>query len=417
MQVFSFSTLGLKKIFKKIFDNFIFQRIIAAAIVFLCSFFLAKRLGPEKFGYLAFIFFLVKLFLNGHLGSVSGYIYVSFNKSSNLLTCRFPLYYFIHLVIISLIILIVSKWLGENYWFAGLLFFLIIPLYVIEPILRTHRIFYISLLPDIFLYFGSFLVVLFSHDSGNIKTIIHKTMLVIVLFSILFFSLLKDKKIILMTSWHKHSNNFTQNIKSYIALLWEGFPLYLGSMAFTLFLFMDRYFLERYHEANYLGIYMLAIQLTMGLGMVISSQNFVNVVTIGEATMNDVPTSSILQKNLKWSLVIGVLSFIILIISAIIVEKIIIPEYANLTIYCIPLGLGFISFYICGSITPVIFFKGKQMFITILMFFITLLCLGSNIVIVYFNITPVFLPWFTGTWLFVYSIITIFYSNIVARKI
>lgn len=421
MRILSFSTFNIRELFQRIFHSFVFQRIAAAGIVFLCSFLMAKMLGPRKFGYLAFVLYLTKFLINGHLGSVGGYIFSFFNKSNTLLNCKFPLYYGIHLCLVVLVILLSGHWLGENYQLAAILFFILIPMFVLEPILRAHKSYYVSLLPDLLLYSGTALVVLLVPDPAttSIKAIVYSTVLVLILLSLMaLFLLVRNNKNILTASWHPYSEGFFQNLKNYMALIEKGFILYLGSMAFTIFLFVDRFFLERFHEPNALGIYMLAIQLTTGVSMVISSQNFVNVVTIGEMVKNnnDLVHKSLIG-TLRWSLFVALISFTLLIISAVIIEKIILPDYHGLVLYCIPLGLGFIAFYVSGSITPILFFSGRQTFPTLLMFLTASLCVAVNILIVFYHIKTVFLPWFTGAWLLCYSLIAICYSVFVAKRI
>ena len=97
--------------------SFSVQRIFVASLVFSSNFLAAKTLGPEQYGELALMIFLIKNFFVCNFGSVSGFLLNSYqidNQSD--LNKGYLAAYTAHLSIIGFIAIILGFALGHIYF-------------------------------------------------------------------------------------------------------------------------------------------------------------------------------------------------------------------------------------------------------------------------------------------------------------
>jgi O-antigen/teichoic acid export membrane protein len=399
-------------------NSFVFQRIVAAGIVFLSSLFLAKALGSEVFGQVAFYMYLIKFILAGQLGSESGFFFRYYSNSLQFSVTDYFLFYSLHLLVVSGFVYLSSFWLGNIYFFASIGFALLIPFFSIGPLLRISRIFYATLLPDIIISLAAvasvcLLKYIYRSEEVNTNVILSSA----VLFTLLVYPILLLLYKKLRLSMHFKIVSDVKLWESYIRIVRDGIPLYLATLAYTVLLLVDRFFLEKYHSSRELSLYMLSFQLAMGASLPMSSQNLVSVIDIGEKNRENASMRSVLQKQLKKSLIIGIPSYLCLIVLAFCLERWFLVGYYGLMKLSAALGLGLILFFVSGSVTPIAFYNEKQTVLTVSLFAMTIVSVIHNLAVIYFKLSSHWVAYFTSTWLILYSVFAIYFTwGVIRRK-
>ena len=407
----------MSTITERIQKSYIFQRFASAALIYSVSLYLARVLGEEKFGEVAFFLYFVKFMLTGQLGSVSGYIlenYRNQEKTSVEDECLFLIGYSAHLIMIAICVFLIGLYIGKIYTLSAIAFTLTTPFFSLEPILRVRKYFYVSLLPDLILYvtiLASLIIVKsFGHEALlNPESIILNSYLLIPISYIFLFSLVKETGIPFLNLCRAGAST-KLIVKKYLNLIGAGFPAYLSTLAFSLLLFIDRFFLERYHSAAVLSSYMLGFQLCVGASLAITSKNFVSVVEIGEAYQREGSTKDIFWKQLRESTLIAIPAFAGLLAIAWIMQNHLLEGYATLFQSTCILGLGMMIFSISGSISPIVFFMKRQRVLTSAMMCFLVISLLGNTTVLYYQLSPNLLVFLTGLYLSVYGVFSICFS-------
>lgn len=400
---------------KAVSNSFIFQRGVAAALIYGCSLYLAKATGEDSFGEIAFFLYLVKFMKMGHLGSVSGYIYAYYQSDRR--EVQSPAYlisYSTHLGLVALFVYFSSSYLGKVYALAAIGFALLIPFFSIEPILRVHKQFYISLLPDLVLYISVALSHIFLQESGLYIT--GETAKVIE-FSFIFMLGFYPVLIIL---WRKYSDHLVNSSRDkidvcsvsrdYLNCIAKGFPIYLSTLSFSLLLFVDRFFLERYYSHFSLSLYMLSFQLALGASLPITSKNFVGLVEIGEEFKEKGSIDALFRRQLRYALVIGLLTYSGLVISSWVLENRLLTSYSNLALTTSLLGLGLTIFSVSGSISPIVFFFKRQHVLLLGMFGLVSFSIINNLMALVLDLSPIYLTCVTSASLAFYGLFATYFA-------
>jgi O-antigen/teichoic acid export membrane protein len=398
-------------------NSFVFQRIAAAGIVFLSSLFLAKALGSEVFGQIAFYMYIIKFILAGQLGSESGFFYRYYSDSLQFNVSDYFLFYSLHLVAVAGFVYLSSFLVGNIYFYASVGFALLIPFFSIGPLLRVSRIFYATLLPDIIISLTVVVsVCLFKYvyhsEHVNTNVILSPAILLILIFYPMLLILYKKLKL----TMHFRIVNDITFWKSYIQIVRDGIPLYLATLAYTVLLMVDRFFLEKYHSSKALSLYMLSFQLAMGASLPMSSQNLVSVIDIGEKNRENASMRAVLMNQLNKSLKIGIPSYLCLIALAFCLERWFLVEYDGLVELSAALGLGLILFFISGSVTPIAFYNEKQTILTVSLFAMTIVSVIHNLAVIYFKLSAHWIAYFTSIWLILYSVFAMYFTWGVIRR-
>lgn len=398
--------------------SFVVQRTIVAGVVFLASLLLAKILGSDVFGQVAFYMYLIKFFLSGQFGSESGFFRQYYSQGGALEMDAYFTFYSFQLWLVASMVCLASYFIGSVYFFASLGFGLLVPFFSLGPLLRINRMFGFTLLPDIIVSLTTLVgacvwSLLHSDVEGGGKEILLLSVICIIAFYPFVFIMYRRLGVRL-------SRDIIVNwvlFKSYLKTVQVGIPIFLGTLAFTTLLMVDRLFLEKYHSTQSLSVYMLAFQLVAGAALPISSQNFVSFIDIGERSHDYEALHKMMRLQLRQSMVIGAGVYLSLLALAVGLEKWYLVGYDGLVLLCATLGFGFILFLIAGSVTPIAFYRGRQGLINKLMFVMVGLSVLHNLLVMYMKWPPLWVGYFTAGWLGLFSIFTIILSwNIVKRE-
>lgn len=375
-------------------------------IVYLLNIYFGKLFGPEKYGQIAYQIFIAKFFLILNVGAISGYIYSAYsNSKSDIISSRvFISYYFFQLIISSAIIFLIVYAIGLPFYWGVLFFISIIPIYIVEPILRVKRIFWPSLMPELLLTGCIFLSVYLSGTENLEINAIFKYTIWLLLGSSTLILLLILRSLPLESN---RSLSRKVSFESYIKLLKKGSILYIGSGLFLIYLFVDRFFIEMTFSKEFFSTYMFAFQLATISAFVITSMNFVYSVDIGEMYRNKTLTYSLFSKKFKWVMFSGLISYLLVIAISYILQQYYLTEYKELTLITSILALGLVIFYCSGNISPVLFYDNKlNPFIFLLGIVVVLMLFVNGIAHIYL-LSPYYIVTISSFLLTVYSIIVI----------
>lgn len=395
--------------------NYIIQRSISAGLIYLSIIYVAEKLGVEEFGVVAFLLFLAKFMHITNFGSASGYIYQTYNNSDEIRD-SYTVIYFSHLVLVSVFLLLIvltvcwNKTCADNLYHWPIIFFLIqSPLYAIEPRSRVKRRFYISLLPELFLVTSLAVSVYITseYDTKDLSSVLVVTLAILVV-QVGFFLVAHIRGSIAIKLGNPA--DIGRAIKDYVGLLKSGFPLYIGTMLFLIFLLIDRYYIKNYHSEELLGVYMMAFNFAFISSLIIGSLNFMNAINIGESLKSGILDMQGMKKNLKYMILSGAGLYIVIIIASYAAESTILEGYPNLTAQVAMLSFGFMCFYISGNFSPILFFRGKQYLLTRALIVMLVISFCSNIIFVILNLPGEYIAGVTSLLLLLYSVYSLLCS-------
>lgn len=384
------------------------QRLLTACLVFTSALLAAWVLGPALYGQVFLVMFIAKLLLLGNLGSISGYMH-GFYKAEQTPpgSGSFVLSYGVHLILFSIAAIVFSLFLGRVYSLGVICFALLLPFFLVEPVLRVKRLFYISLLPDwalnLSLLIGVFYYFFYGSPDNAFEAIV-----VVFLCALGFFSV----AFLLFINWRWALVRRLASVRpmfNYIELIKVGLPLFAGTAAFSLFLFVDRFFLERYHSPESLGIYMLAFQLATGATLILTSLNFTAGVDYGELIKQKKPLGDFVTWRLRQALLVSAVSVLLLLVGVYILQQYFFQEYHGLVYAAFFLGVGLCGFYTAGSITPIAFYLNKQRFLMMAMFVVVVLAVLGNLYVVSSGLDYIWVSVFSGFWLLCYAFVAVRY--------
>jgi len=405
-------------IMKQLYSSYMVQRIVVAGIIFLSSLVLAKTLGTDRFGQVAYYMYLIKFLLSGQFGSESGFLYQHYSVTDTLNSSSYLSMYSFHLWLIAILVCLASIFLGSVYFFAAVGFALLVPFFSAGPILRINRRFGSTLLPDLIASLATMAggcawrIFPLKALAGNQGILLVSVVFMIFSYPILYF-VYKNMKIKICIKILKNP----EIIRHYFRLIRDGIPIYLATLAYMVLLMVDRFFLERYHSHKSLSLYMLAFQLGIGASLPLSAQNLVSTIDIGETNRDNISTHKILHLQLSRSITIGVLTYFGLVAIAFVLEKWYLVGYAGLTVLCASLGFGLILLYISGSVTPILFYHGKQGILTWSIIFVVGLSIVHNLLVIYMKWPSLWVAFFTAGWLGLYALFAIYLSwNVLKKK-
>ena len=179
------------------------------------------------------------------------------------------------------------------------------------------------------------------------------------IFLIIILSLLRNKiKLKSISNFSKFK--FQDSFKKYYGLIKQGILLNLTTILYTLFLYSDRFIYKEFYNSE-LPNFSLAYNFAMLVIIGLTSINMIQSVDLGERldTINFKNLKSVISK----SLIIFILIFTLTLIFSVI-YGLIYPDFQHvwMMVGLISMGLGF--FFIAGAITPIIFYKGRQKYLT-----------------------------------------------------
>ncbi|EOE2082482.1 hypothetical protein ACKBF6_002221 [Vibrio cholerae] len=340
--------------------SFLQQRIVVAIFVFFVGLLAAKTLGTEFFGILYLTVYGGKVLSLLTFGIQSGFLHRFYTDSAsgNSDNSAFLFSYAIHLVFISIILLVFVVYFDlKKYAYPIIFFIMLIPAYLIEPIARTKRIFFVSLLPDLI---GTssvlFLIILASAFDVNPDDLHSVFLLVSLTLAIAIISVVL--RFLDFSFNFPSGRNFKWWTDYYISLLKNGMPLYVGTGLYLLYTVIDRLFIKEFFANSDLSVYTLSFQLASGATLVLSTLNFTGTIDFGEKVSNRASIKPLCISNVKKALLFAVFGVGVAAFSALILS-LFFKDYNGTLYYTLALSIGFSIFFVSGSVTPVLFYLNK----------------------------------------------------------
>ncbi len=343
--------------FFKLFDRFknlqtVFIRYTLYGLGLIDVLILPKLLDTQGYAGIEYYKNLIFLFPNVLLGASSGYIYSFYVEKKD----EFDSFFKVSLTISITVALITGIFLNN--------YFIVLPLISInvytslEQKLKVNRYFFEAFLFKPLLSI-SVLFVCFLGLSNDEKVII------LVMFSLAIF-------IWLIFVFRKINVPFEFALKkdysTYYHLVKKSISITLCSLALSLLIFGERFFIERYYK-NELPSYSFAFNLSQIVVILISVFSYLATVDHGEKL--DILKKDDLKKNLKNSVALYLIFFLIYIVSIYFIAKFY-PQFNNIVfITCaIAFAKGFNA--LVGIFSPVAVYKdyNLKMLVTVTIVFI-----------------------------------------------
>lgn len=370
--------------------KFVFTRYLLYGFIGLEILLLPVLIENSKYAELEFIKYTSNFLPLVLLGAQTGYMKEFYEKNNDYYVPLFQIG-----VVILVVVGLVGSWLFNNAVYSltvvviGLTF--IFEKYLLVKKKYNQAIIFKPLLSVSLL--GT--VALFTYL--NIFTVDRVIVLSHTIFVIILFSLLKDT-LKLKTIMNFKEFQFQHSLKKYYTLLKQGLLVNLSTILYTLFLYSDRLIYKHFYIQE-LPEFSLAYNFAMLVIIGLTSINMVQSVDLGEQL------NSITFKNLKSIIFKSSIIFILiysLTLIASIVYGVIYDDFQDMWKMegLIALGLGI--FFIAGSFSPIIFYKGKQKYLTLFFAILTVLNLIGSWLCGFYNLPHIYVLLISFILMFIY---------------
>lgn len=397
------------KTFQKKMQSYTAHRIIVAGISFASLTFAAIAIPTDTFAVLISSAFLTRFLGVLNLGALTGYLVRRYSiPDANKSVFKITDNVYAKLIFIQISGLAALVYLGGHIFFDqsiigvfGLI--LIAPLISLEPMQRYRRNFSFSLLPELVLSIA-LSIVAFNYFFGlfdNNSIIIY--FIIIGIGSFLgIFAL--DKSVNNVRSWPLKAQ-----LSEYLQSCRLGFPVYVGTLFFTIAQGADRLILPLHASTSEVAVYFLAMQLAIGSMLLVTASNFVNTVDLGEAMRStEGLEKKIIGDKLKKAGTIAVGSFTVVAGLAGTLEMFFLSsDYQGLFMMTLPLALGLGVFFVAGTITPVVAYYRRQLPLSIGMIIVASALIINNIIAYKFRIGPEWLALISAFWFILYGLFAV----------
>jgi len=390
--------------------RFAVLRIATAGLVFGSGLLAAGTLGAGAYGRLALAVFIAKLALMGGAGSASGFIYRTFRPRSAgdeggkvpINSAHYLRFYLKHLVLIGILLAAPASLAGAPYLVGLGCFLLLAPFFAIEPVARAAEKYEAYLMPDVVLslsVLGVALAPLFADDSGWMTDWylfgLALGPLLSLPFSVVWFLKVEERAVERLGT--------STELRDYLAVVRDGFPLYAGTAAFLVFQLVDRFSFEKFLSETDLGVYMLAFQLAAGGTLLLTAMNFVSGVDFGKLIRSGGDVRSAVAQNLRTRGLLALVGLGAVVGVAWVLEHFVLLGFPGLTMVAAFLGAGLSVFHWAGSITSVAFYHRRQLPLTMGIVTVATLTVCHNVVVVGRGLDPLWIPAMSGLWLMLYG--------------
>jgi len=370
--------LGYKK---NIASNFVTQ-IIRLMLGFVTSILIARALGPEGKGYIAYFLLIFGLIANyGHFGINNATTY--FQKRSNYqenevynvnITYLLIISFFISIIVITLkyygFALIEYNWLiviaGLIYIFSLLLITCSNSFYIgNERIIESNK----YILTAQFIYF--FIIVLFYFSSQLTIYIYFSALLIVTIF-----------KLFLLTKNIKYKYKFKLNLNLLKAEFKYGIIIYFSALFIYLNYRADQYLIKKMLGNSQLGVYSIAVILAELVFLVPTS--ITTAITGKLYNMDSISNNrkSITSKTIKYTFYICLILSIIGIFMTPLIPIVYGQDFAKASQVTIILFIGIVFASIGKVSTPYFFTKGKPQVHLLITTIVLLLNISLNLLLI-----------------------------------
>lgn len=341
-------------------------RVSIAGLVYLGTFSLAAILTAAEYGKVAFTIFITKSVVLSSLGAGQGLIYFLMNDSRD--------YQKTYLLFSSFSVLVFSTIYFLLYDVSYyLLIFFVAFVGIAEPYLKVRKHFLVSLFPEFFLVFSFLIFFVLSKVFGISNQVLVRPDLYLAVLVFLFAMLYREP----LKRFFNESLLVKASVKKLKNLILQGFPSYLFNLVFFLFLLTDRTMVGSVYGDEKLGVVMLAYQLALIAGFVVSAINSKAIIDIGTLMKNrDSRMVPFMIRKITISFSLGLMFLLGILIFVHVLGGRFFSGYEDLIEFVIIYGLGLLVFNIFGSVSPVLFYVRKQIVpaISILISLVALYC-------------------------------------------
>ncbi|MFN4089417.1 MAG: hypothetical protein ACK4QW_10305 [Alphaproteobacteria bacterium] len=146
----------------------------------------------------------------------------------------------------------------------------------------------------------------------------------------------------------------------YLDFVRAGFPIFLGSMAYMLLTYVDRFFIATFHPAPDLGVHALAAQFAL-IGLVgLQGWSYVAAVRIGTAIKEDRPVAPVVRRALHVAAAIGGAALAALLALSWILEATLFARYQGL-FAAVALGApGLVAYNAVSAAAALLYYRQRQ---------------------------------------------------------
>lgn len=395
------------------------HRAFTAILVFASLLYGSVFLEQDSYLSILQIFFIVKFLQITNFGAPSGF-FISLYAKEKVFKRQEKVFFVnvfsFHVLFISIILLSLDYLIIGNYIFPIMLFIFLIPVFTSEPLFRSKKKFYFSLVPDLVLSISLLLTILYFEAIGGVpknSINIYITITFILILFANYYLVHKNNVKFFSLKYIKISN-----LKEYVKIIKLGFPIYLATAFFIIISGFDRLLLPWHASVSEQAIYMLAYQVSIGSMLLLSSLNFTNTVLIGEQfkEKNKIKIYFFLKKIFQ-SGILAIISLSILLVLAFVLESFFLEEsYNGLTKITMIISIGMSFFYISGSVTPLLAYMNRQITLTTLMGVASLVIMVNNVITIKLDFGIIWLAIFTSCVMGLIGIVAILYTYLSINK-
>lgn len=358
------------------------HRAAVAGLSFGAAIICARLLPAEVFSALMTAAFLAKFLQILNLGATAGYFVSRYSGDGSLRKeaqegeRHFLFWFLIQMTGLGLLFLGVSSFWLTEFRTGAVAFLLLVPLFVLEPLLRYRRNFSFSLAPEATLALA-LIAAMLAHLSGITTNALAQIYLGAVALCVLLAVSAPLKR---HTSIRCGPTGTTLTPSDYARVLLSGGPVYLGTALFLVASSMDRLLLPLYGTVEQISAYFLAQQLSVGAMIFVTAINFVNTVNLGEARKDSKSVDcALVVAKLRGAALVAGASYSALIAGTILLETVFLSDsFGGLSRIVLLLGAGLAIFYTAGSITPIVAYFHKQIPLSISMGVVAVALFANN---------------------------------------
>lgn len=346
-------------LYKFIFTRYVFYGFIGLEIILM-----PLLLSGENYGNLEFIKYTSSLLPLGLLGAHTGYMKIYYNSGRD---------YFNELLFNGLLVLVAIGFLGSiiySNWLYCLSTVAVGLSFILEKKLLINKKFTLAIL---FKPLLSLFMITIAGLSYLVYSVVELNSVIFggyLLSIVAFFFLFKNSLEI-----NDLKLKFSFDFWKYYKMLKEGLMLNLSTVVFTVFMYSDRFLINTYFN-QHLSSYSFAFNFSALVIVGLSSLNMISQVDLGENT----ETSSreniiqIFKKAFFTFTILGVLGFMGIWIYQYFITSL---PFVKIQYLIILLTIG--TFFLFGSVSPFIFYKGRQSALT----YSLIICTIANIFLSY----------------------------------
>jgi O-antigen/teichoic acid export membrane protein len=374
--------------------EFLGMRYLAAAFVIAEALVMAYILGPGQYGPYALVYQIASLLIFCGAGSASGYVFAYYKTPVPELTRYYVAGATVQYLIGAVLFAALFFWIRPLWLFSVILLVISVPFLITEPMLRVRNRFTLTAMPQgltSFMTLGLLGIVLVQKVLAKSEGIDLQAALWIMLLGNLFgyviYYLIASRgwrspaKIGGVTEAIWHSINWRQYFSN---VLKPGLLLNLASVILMLFTFVDRLFIERYQPVEILGIYLFSWQLSQGALLLLTSMNKISGIRIGEQTSRGrVALQRQVGRQFRFTSLGAILSFSMLILGAMFLERTWYAEYEQLALLTLLLSTGYLSLYTVSSVSSVLFYERRQLQLILVYLLLIVLSVSGNVLAIY----------------------------------